>query len=304
MPAIPPSSTYAASSTPALVPTAVVAAALVTAAASSAISEVMTIAAPASSSTATIIPTAASGRAYGSHGRPAVSLSATTANRSRSDSSSRTLLRCQNSRRNRHVQVSSSPITSSDRTTNPTSRATSRPPSLRRKKPTASQATSSTRSPAAHDRLAALPALHHVLDRLRGATPGGLRELEGERGVGHDERADEGRAERRLGLGELAGEPVLDAVAGERELAVAELAALDRVEDARGLGPHGLPARRVERRAAWRDRRRPARRPARPGGAWRGPRRSRSRRTRRRSARPCARAPAPAARRRTRRGRS
>ena len=71
-------------------------------------SAVSTIATPASSRTVTIIPTAASGSAYGSHGRPAVSLSANTATSSSRLSSSSTLLRCQNSRRNRQVHVSSS----------------------------------------------------------------------------------------------------------------------------------------------------------------------------------------------------
>ena len=69
---------------------------------------VRTIATPASSSTVTSIRTAASGSAYGRMSRPAVSLSANTANSSSRLSSSRTLLRCQNSRRNRQVQVSSS----------------------------------------------------------------------------------------------------------------------------------------------------------------------------------------------------
>ena len=120
IPAMPPSITYAASSRPAPL----------TAAARTAISAVRTIAAPPSRSTVTSIPMAASGSAYGSHMRPAVSLSARTAISSNRLSRSMTLLRCQNSRRNRQVQVSSRLITRIDSTTKPASRATSRPPLL------------------------------------------------------------------------------------------------------------------------------------------------------------------------------
>ena len=71
----------------------------------------MIIATPASSRTVSSIPTAASGSDVGQpRAGPAVSLSANTANSSSRLSSSRTLLRCQNSRRNRQIQASRRPI--------------------------------------------------------------------------------------------------------------------------------------------------------------------------------------------------
>ena len=97
------------------------------------------------------------------------------------------------------------------------------------------------------DRLAPLPGLHHVGDGLGGAAARLLRELRGERGVGHDERPDQRGGERGLGPGQVAREPALDPIADRRQLGVPELGALDGVEDPRGLGADGLPALGVER---------------------------------------------------------
>ncbi len=103
--------------------------------------------------------------------RPAVTLSANTATSSSRLISSSTLLRCQNSRRNRQVQVSRTAITRIDSTTKPISRATSRPPSLSLNHWIASQATASIRSPL---RTIVSPRSHCL---LTSATPSAARVL-------------------------------------------------------------------------------------------------------------------------------
>ena len=132
-------------------------------------SAMSTIATPASRSTVTSMPTAASGRAYGSHARPAVSFSARTDTSRSSESSSSTLLRCQNSRRNRQVQVSSS--------ADDEDRQHDEPDEPRDVQAALVEAEAVDRLEgdlvdavaAPDDGLAALPRLHDVGDALRGA---------------------------------------------------------------------------------------------------------------------------------------
>jgi hypothetical protein len=74
-----------------------------------------------------------------------------------------------------------------------------------------------------------------------------VRPLLAERRVGDDERADDLRRQPALRRRQPSADPVDQVLADLGHLAVAQLAALDRAEDALGLHPDERPARRVER---------------------------------------------------------
>ncbi len=104
----------------------------------------------------------------------------------------------------------------------------------------------------AHDRLALLPALDH---RLHGRGCGVaclLGQLVGVGRIRDEERADHRGGERALVGRQVAADTIGDARPHGRQLAVAELSALEGGEDARRLGAHGLPAlgRQRQERAA------------------------------------------------------
>ena len=81
--------------------------------------------------------------------------------------------------------------------------------------------------------------LGRPIARLRG-------ELLAERRVGHEQRADQLGSQHPLGLVEPTGHPPRQPAPGVGHLAVAELGALGRVEDAGRLGADDRPARGVE----------------------------------------------------------
>ena len=179
--------------------------------------------------------------------RPAVTLRASVAPTTRSPVRTRTLSRCQSVGRNRHSQPSSRTTIRTAIRNQPTKLATSGLEVLRPSALIFSMASVVIRSP---DDTIFSP---WRIETMTGWTAARalafscVGQLLAERGVAHDERADQLRGERPLLVVEAAGHEPGEPGPGLRHVAVEQLGAQQRVEDPGGLGADHRPAAGIHR---------------------------------------------------------